>query len=520
EVEASSLEGSGPSVLVLSQSGDMVGLVATGDENFSLARLGTGCENWKEIGMGETVVTASANQCAGLCRRSPRCIGVNWQPRSCKGGEQVQRGACILLGSACSVEENPCWDLYDVSGSAVPQGNSEGTVAETTPSSTQTTVTLRAEAATDDPVSEATSVAETTPSSMQMTATLPAGTTTDDPQSHAARDTVQATFALPAETIPDDPELQAAVLEALQEMLAEETGAAHVSVALIEEWGEEHAEELAALPRQRRRLRVAAPEQEVEVTFTPASAELAATIDKQHDVLKSKICETAARVARELDWEASGAVGQDQAGPSAAAVASRPESSQVDSSQSDVTFYIVLGVLGTMMLGGCVAVVQHHEDQKMGLENPRGFRRQLVPPGGGNDKGADEQAMELQQAQEPPSRGFGDALALAETDLVHSAAAGATALHVRSTHGFGRGDRVQIMSGKGSETKVVCGFDEATGAMLVYNGLFYTHAMGALVSKAPGPPARWQHAWARRRQASGVTRRAGTAARSRAKRRS
>merc|ERR1719188_1036852 len=82
----------------------------------------------------------------------------------------------------------------------------------------------------------------------------------------------------------------------------------------------------------------------------------------------------------------------------------------IDGDQFGTIIYIILGVLGALLLGGCAARVFHHEDKKKA-------REQLVPPGGGIGAGADEQATELQQAHTLHVEGFGGCLA--ETDLVH-----------------------------------------------------------------------------------------------------
>ncbi|CAK0848624.1 unnamed protein product [Prorocentrum cordatum] len=606
----------------------------TAGVNFTLARQGTGCANWERIGMGETTVAGSARQCAGWCSASAGCRGFNWQPSACSDGEQVQRGACILFRSLCAVEENACWDMYEVNGlslleltdalrpgsfadpeealaqfpitvpgcdlaeltleanvdlqelfldrvkgtvagalanegletgsiavelfdgsgsviancviktgdvaavasaltarkgeiasdvcsalAAAPglasvaclgegacsaggaivakladgsAGTSAPTLAPTPPSTVATTSTSTSateaststsatEASTSTSVTEAstgtsstvvstslpepaleisTTVTLSTPEpalEMSTTATLATTTITE-----TTAGSLRTTFTLPAGSIPDDPEAAAAVLKRLAEVLAEETGA-HASASL----GQQHE----------RRLSAAASGQEVEVTFDPGSPELAALLDERRDELTSKLSETAAAAAREAE---------DSRAPGAATSASSADCGD-GGDHFDAIVYAVLGVgaVGALLLCGYAAVACCHEAKKRGRESPREARERLVPPGEqAPGAGADEGAA-VQRAQKLPSVGPGGAEA--ETNLVEGAAAGATALTVRSTNGFGRGDRVQITSHRGSETKVVCGFDGDTGAMLVHTGLFYAHAMGAFVSKVRGP---------------------------------
>lgn len=198
-------------------------------------------------------------------------------------------------------------------------------------------------------------------------------------------------------------------------------------------------------------------------------------IDERHDDLTSKVSEEAVRAAREVeDAKASNASVSDSF------AAWEREVRHAGSDPVDAIAYTVLGAVGALVLGGCAAVVCGHEAQRKARDSPGGAREGLVA-----GAGADKQATDLQQAQKLPPRGPGGAEA--ETNLVQGAAAGTTALAVRSTSGFGRGDRVQITSSTGSETKVVSAFDGDTGAMLLHTGLFSPHTMGAFVSKVQGP---------------------------------
>lgn len=76
---------------------------------------GNGCANWETIGLGHhhAEVGMSRGTCALLCEGTIGCVGFDYQFRKCASTESMAKGECLLLGGACEVETNECWDKYD-----------------------------------------------------------------------------------------------------------------------------------------------------------------------------------------------------------------------------------------------------------------------------------------------------------------------------------------------------------------------------------------------------------------------
>ncbi|CAK0885678.1 unnamed protein product, partial [Prorocentrum cordatum] len=101
---------------------------STSQATWSLDASGTGCKNWAELSVGESVED-TAQGCGQKCAaKGGECAGFNFQPKpsdKCKGSG-VDKGACTLYSGACEPESNDCWDYYVLEGASTDAGDETG----------------------------------------------------------------------------------------------------------------------------------------------------------------------------------------------------------------------------------------------------------------------------------------------------------------------------------------------------------------------------------------------------------
>jgi len=76
----------------------------------SCTKAGIGCADWETAKIGNLLTFATEAECTLQCTDNPACLFSNFQPGDCSDAEGAYKGACYLF-SACTEENNTCWDL-------------------------------------------------------------------------------------------------------------------------------------------------------------------------------------------------------------------------------------------------------------------------------------------------------------------------------------------------------------------------------------------------------------------------
>lgn len=76
--------------------------------------LGKGCQNWRDIKIGDFIWPIDLENCRQRCAEEVSCTGFNFQtgsPLECNE-HSGHSSSCLLLSGDCQQESNQCWSLY------------------------------------------------------------------------------------------------------------------------------------------------------------------------------------------------------------------------------------------------------------------------------------------------------------------------------------------------------------------------------------------------------------------------
>jgi len=72
------------------------------------------CSNWLDIRLGPERMGFGEGDCANLCLSTFGCQAIQFQYTAGDDEDSIAKGACVLLGSGCTVTHNNVWKLYNL----------------------------------------------------------------------------------------------------------------------------------------------------------------------------------------------------------------------------------------------------------------------------------------------------------------------------------------------------------------------------------------------------------------------